>query len=125
MRVWGYCHVSSEGQATEGVSLDAQRARIKAWCATRGAELIHTHMDAGISGYPDAGRGQVAHRDRPADPPAGAGRQVSPGRRIADHGLAIAGGQEPRGLSQGGWTGVDSFRSGRQGSRWAVNYFDC
>ncbi|MBV8267863.1 MAG: recombinase family protein, partial [Planctomycetaceae bacterium] len=37
MRAWGYCRVSSEGQAAEGVSLDAQRARIEAWCAARGA----------------------------------------------------------------------------------------
>jgi DNA invertase Pin-like site-specific DNA recombinase len=37
MRAWGYCRVSSAGQATEGVSLDAQRARIEAWCAARGA----------------------------------------------------------------------------------------
>jgi DNA invertase Pin-like site-specific DNA recombinase len=31
MRAWGYCRVSSAGQAVEGVSLDAQRARIEAW----------------------------------------------------------------------------------------------
>jgi site-specific DNA recombinase len=51
MRAWGYCRVSSEGQAAEGVSLDAQRARIEAWCAARGAELMNIHVDAGISGY--------------------------------------------------------------------------
>jgi site-specific DNA recombinase len=51
MRAWGYCRVSSAGQAAEGVSLDAQRARIAAWCAARGAELINIHVDAGISGF--------------------------------------------------------------------------
>src|SRR6266540_4221445 len=47
---FGYTRVSSEGQATEGVSLDAQRARIAAWCAANDAELIDTFVDAGISG---------------------------------------------------------------------------
>jgi site-specific DNA recombinase len=47
---FGYTRVSSEGQATEGVSLDAQRARIAAWCAANDADLIDTFIDAGISG---------------------------------------------------------------------------
>ncbi|MBV8268612.1 MAG: recombinase family protein, partial [Planctomycetaceae bacterium] len=51
MRAWGYCRVSSAGQAVEGVSLDAQRARIEAWCAARGAILVDILVDAGISGY--------------------------------------------------------------------------
>jgi DNA invertase Pin-like site-specific DNA recombinase len=52
MRVpaFGYTRVSSEGQAAEGVSLDAQAARIAAWCAANDAELIETFVDAGISG---------------------------------------------------------------------------
>ena len=28
----GYVRVSTEGQATEGVSMDAQQAKIQAWC---------------------------------------------------------------------------------------------
>ena len=51
MRAGGYCRGSSEGQAAEGVSLDAQRARIEAWCAARGAILVDILVDAGISGY--------------------------------------------------------------------------
>ena len=51
MRAWGYCRVSSAGQAVEGVSLDAQRARIAAWCAARDAILVDILVDAGISGY--------------------------------------------------------------------------
>jgi hypothetical protein len=31
--------VSTEGQATEGVSLDAQQAKIQAWCLANDAEL--------------------------------------------------------------------------------------
>ena len=34
-RAIGHVRVSTEGQATEGVSLAAQRDRIEAWCARR------------------------------------------------------------------------------------------
>lgn len=50
MKAYGYCRVSSVGQAVEGVSLDAQRARIEAWCLANGAELADVFVDAGISG---------------------------------------------------------------------------
>lgn len=50
MKAIGYVRVSTEGQATEGVSLDAQRARIEAWALANGAELLAVHIDAGISG---------------------------------------------------------------------------
>ena len=46
----GYIRVSTEQQATEGVSLDAQRAKIEAWCTHNGYELAHVYVDAGISG---------------------------------------------------------------------------
>ena len=46
----GYIRVSTEQQATEGVSLDAQRAKIEAWCAHNGYELAQVYVDAGISG---------------------------------------------------------------------------
>lgn len=50
MRAVGYVRVSSEMQASDGVSLDAQEARIRSWCLTNGAELASLHVDAGISG---------------------------------------------------------------------------
>lgn len=52
MKVIGYVRVSTADQAAEGVSLDAQTARIAAWCATQGATLDPgaVHVDAGLSG---------------------------------------------------------------------------
>jgi DNA invertase Pin-like site-specific DNA recombinase len=50
VQVVGYCRVSTADQAVEGVSLDAQRARIEAWCAAHGGALLACHQDAGISG---------------------------------------------------------------------------
>lgn len=46
----GYIRVSTEGQATEGVSLDAQRAKIESWTKLNGYELHAVHVDAGLSG---------------------------------------------------------------------------
>lgn len=46
----GYIRVSTEGQATEGVSLDAQRGRIAAWCELNECTLADVFVDAGISG---------------------------------------------------------------------------
>jgi site-specific DNA recombinase len=46
----GYVRVSTEGQATDGVSLDAQKAKIRAWCDANGYELAAVHVDAGLSG---------------------------------------------------------------------------
>jgi DNA invertase Pin-like site-specific DNA recombinase len=48
-RVVGYVRVSTEAQATEGVSLDAQRARLIAYCAALGYELVAIETDAGAS----------------------------------------------------------------------------
>jgi DNA invertase Pin-like site-specific DNA recombinase len=52
VRVIGYVRVSTEEQATEGVSMDAQRGRIKAWCEANGGTLADDDLfvDAGISG---------------------------------------------------------------------------
>lgn len=46
----GYIRVSTQDQATEGVSLDAQRAKIAAWCEVNDYELVMVYEDAGISG---------------------------------------------------------------------------
>lgn len=46
----GYIRVSTEGQAQDGVSLDAQRAKIMAWCELNDYALTTIHVDAGISG---------------------------------------------------------------------------
>jgi len=50
MKAIGYIRVSTEGQATEGVSLDAQKAKIQAWAMLAGFELVAVHVDAGLSG---------------------------------------------------------------------------
>jgi DNA invertase Pin-like site-specific DNA recombinase len=52
----GYVRVSTPGQASEGVSLAAQRARIGAWAAAGVAELASVHEDAGLSGSKAANR---------------------------------------------------------------------
>jgi site-specific DNA recombinase len=49
-RAIGYVRVSTDEQATSGVSLDAQRAKIEAWCALHDVELLAIESDAGISG---------------------------------------------------------------------------
>jgi site-specific DNA recombinase len=46
----GYTRVSTEEQAREGVSLDAQKARIEAWALANETALIGFFEDAGISG---------------------------------------------------------------------------
>jgi site-specific DNA recombinase len=45
-----YIRVSTEGQATEGVSLQAQQAKIQAWCLANDVTLGNVFIDAGISG---------------------------------------------------------------------------
>jgi DNA invertase Pin-like site-specific DNA recombinase len=50
MRAIGYIRVSTEEQASEGVSLDAQRAKISAWADLNGYQLGAIFEDAGISG---------------------------------------------------------------------------
>lgn len=49
-RAIGYCRVSTDGQAAEGVSMETQRARIADYCAASGWELVDVLDDAGISG---------------------------------------------------------------------------
>jgi DNA invertase Pin-like site-specific DNA recombinase len=45
-----YLRVSTAGQATEGVSLEAQEARARKWAEANGYEVAGLHCDAGISG---------------------------------------------------------------------------
>jgi DNA invertase Pin-like site-specific DNA recombinase len=45
----GYVRVSSEEQSREGVSLDAQESRIKAYAAMRGFELVSIYREEGVS----------------------------------------------------------------------------
>ncbi len=49
-RAIGYVRVSSAGQAENGVSLDAQRAKIRAWCDVNDYTLGQVYTDAGMSG---------------------------------------------------------------------------
>ena len=46
----GYCRVSTQEQASEGMSLDAQEARIRAWAAALGHEVAEIVTDEGVSG---------------------------------------------------------------------------
>ena len=46
----GYIRVSTQKQADEGVSLDAQRAKIEAWCFVNDYDLTNVFCDDGISG---------------------------------------------------------------------------
>ena len=46
----GYARVSTEEQATEGVSIEAQRNRIAAWCVLNNYDLAEVFVDAGLSG---------------------------------------------------------------------------
>jgi DNA invertase Pin-like site-specific DNA recombinase len=48
-KVAGYVRVSTEEQSREGISLDAQRTRIVAYCAMRGLELVELVEDPGVS----------------------------------------------------------------------------
>lgn len=49
MRAICYIRVSTEEQATEGVSLDAQESRLRAYCEMRGLEVVEVVRDEGVS----------------------------------------------------------------------------
>lgn len=46
----GYVRVSTTGQAEDGVSLEAQEARIRAWCTLEEYDLADVFIDRGLSG---------------------------------------------------------------------------
>ena len=50
MKAVTYVRVSTDEQATEGVSLEAQQAKLAAWANLNDAEIIGSYSDAGISG---------------------------------------------------------------------------
>lgn len=52
----GYVRVSTTGQAEEGVSLDAQREAIRAYCSLQGLRLLAIEADEGVSGSRMANR---------------------------------------------------------------------
>src|SRR5437016_12085668 len=45
-----YLRVSTEDQAREGFSIEAQRTRIRAYCAAKGYDLAREFVDDGFSG---------------------------------------------------------------------------
>ena len=50
MKAIGYVRVSTQGQVEDGVSLDAQEAKVRAWADLNGAEEVVIFRDEGISG---------------------------------------------------------------------------
>ncbi|HPL90144.1 MAG TPA: recombinase family protein, partial [Caldisericia bacterium] len=50
-RAIGYIRVSSDDQAREGLSLEAQERKIRAYCDLKGLELVTIFKDEGISGF--------------------------------------------------------------------------
>jgi len=50
MKAVFYIRVSTQDQATEGVSLEAQLAKLQSWATLNDAEVIGTFEDAGLSG---------------------------------------------------------------------------
>jgi len=50
MKAIGYIRVSTHGQAEDGVSLDAQEAKVRAWADLNGAAEVVIFRDEGISG---------------------------------------------------------------------------
>lgn len=56
MKAVGYIRVSTEEQSREGVSLDMQRAKIKAYCELHDLDLIDILADEGLSGKSIGGR---------------------------------------------------------------------
>lgn len=50
MAVFGYCRVSTQKQADEGLSLEVQRRQIEGHCMMHGLELAEVVIEEGVSG---------------------------------------------------------------------------
>lgn len=50
MKAVGYIRVSTQGQVEDGVSLDAQEAKVRAWADLNGADEVLIFRDEGLSG---------------------------------------------------------------------------
>ena len=50
MNTIGYVRVSTDGQAQDGVSLEAQEVKLRAWADLNSAESVTIYRDAGLSG---------------------------------------------------------------------------
>jgi len=50
MKAIGYVRVSTQNQVDDGISLEAQEAKIKAWAELNNADAVEIFIDAGISG---------------------------------------------------------------------------
>ncbi|MFB6271976.1 MAG: recombinase family protein [Salinibacter sp.] len=49
MKALGYVRVSTQEQAMEGLSVDAQRAKIEAHATAQGMTIVETYVDRGVS----------------------------------------------------------------------------
>jgi len=76
MKAVGYVRVSTIEQAQEGVSLDAQEARIRAYAEMQHLELVKIVREEGISAT-------IALADRPGGRHSTQDRQVEAGRYVA------------------------------------------
>lgn len=61
-RTVAYLRVSTEKQADNGVSLDAQRAKVEAYASCYDLDLVDVIVDAGVSAKPIKVRGQQSWR---------------------------------------------------------------
>jgi DNA invertase Pin-like site-specific DNA recombinase len=59
-RVVGYVRVSTEKQASEGVSLAAQEAKLRAYCLAMDLDLVAVEVDEGVSAKSLKGRAGLA-----------------------------------------------------------------
>lgn len=59
MKATLYLRVSTAGQAIDGVSLDAQEARSRAWAKANGYDVVGVFTDAGVSGKKAENRAQL------------------------------------------------------------------
>ena len=55
----GYVRVSTQKQVSEGLSIEAQIAKIQAWAMLNDYELVHVYIDEGISGKNITNRPQL------------------------------------------------------------------